>query len=409
MAEHRLWDGFACSDFLDKQHEYAMFSLLEAMLLRSRPLLFHMHIPHLDYRTDSGYVDRLLGVKGLDVFRLASYQGLARLYKLLNPTQAPLPNLISLDIRGFPTAGEPDITMIEMTAQFGARCLPNLRQLVAPNIRFPADCAPFSALRSITFAGTYGKHHRAHFMQCPHLVRMTITDSTMSTPLPEPPVPPSLEEVSIRSARPRALSLAALMEHWRGVRVRRLVAREAYSLRDVLPLFLESHSRAVEMRLPRGGDDVAFAAMPDDDSLWTLYPSPPWTVGFLASIEKPAPQRLTSISVAFSRLSALLGAQLDTPGLEKLEICIDTAAPLQTAEQCSLRAPHLRSVFFNVDDDCTHQLDDALNGVPRSSFRALIIYEAALLDTIIVSPQVECACAGLSSLAKEYVLVSAQA
>lgn len=164
------------------------------------------------------------------------------------------------------------------------------------------------------------------------------------------------------------------------------------------------------MRLPGGGDDVVFASTPDDESVWMFSPSPLWAGDFLASIEKPTSERLTSISVAFSRLGELLRAQLHALGLETLELRLDGGEdagypPLHSGEELFLRAPQLRSVLFNLANDHTESVENAL-AVLRASFHALLVYDAVLLDSIVVSRDAEHVCAGFAPFAKEYFIAA---
>lgn len=293
---------------------------------------------------------------------------------------------------------------------FGARCLPNLQELAAPNVRFLPHGTPFGALRSITLEGVYG-HHRALFAHCPSLVRMNITESALSPQLPDPPVPASLKDVSSQCSRPTVLRLLEFMQHWCGICVPRLVAREVYSLQGIFPLFLASHERPVELRLLEDEDEtVILSTTPHDDSVWEISPSPLCADEFLARIERPTSERLTSVSVAFSRLGALLAAQLHTPGLEQLELRVDSAAdgdppPLRARDGHFLRAPRLRSISFAIGDGCPDLLADSLSML-RTSFRALIIYDAELLDTITVSHRAGRVCAGFAPYAKQYLITA---
>lgn len=205
-----------------------------------------------------------------------------------------------------------------------------------------------------------------------------------------------------------------------------LFARE-HSLRGVLSLFRASYMHPIELRLNSHDDSVTLAAKRDDktsledntEAVWKIDPHPSVAANFLASIQNPSCDRLTSISVPLARLGVLFSARLHAPRLNKIVFRIDSTGHhddsdslvLPGGAEFFLRAPYLRSVFFAFDDDNADPPSSCLEGAVdvlstlRTRFRDVLLYDATLLDAVFVSHAAERACAEFSQFAKAYKLV----
>ncbi|EJD40689.1 hypothetical protein AURDEDRAFT_186929 [Auricularia subglabra TFB-10046 SS5] len=416
LSDCRLWDSFSCSKFRDERHQDAMLDQLQTMLLRSRALPFRLRIPHR-YRggTSTDYCRRLLELEQMDIRRLSLYGGPADIFDYINLKRLPLPALIALDVHD-PT--EPKATWYGIMVEdaFSPRCLPNLQELSAFGVAFPDDSAGLQVLRSLTCSVNYQGLYQRLFDCCPNVVRVQLNDINFGTRFLTIKLPPSLETLILRPKRTGDLNVYWLLQTWTGVRIPRLVMHPARSLRGVLQLFLASHSHPVELRLNAADHELALVSLPDRTDVWTLTPSPRSDSEFLEGLETSACERLTSISVAMGQLGRLFVSQLHVPALEQLEFRLNGAQAfplLQSDADFFVRAPRLRRVIFNANgstDAISAHMEDIYGvlDVLRASFRALLVYDAEFLDSIMLHAPEACVqpmdCADFAHFSHEYIV-----
>lgn len=384
---------------------------LNAVLRRSNPLPFRLHYPYQPVFQNGRYVLDIFAVVRPHRHRLQEYEGSEHVFACLNPDSVPLPNMQSLAILESSAQSLSDVLMLADIPS--PRCVPNLRRLVGPI--FDPEEQIYPALEELVCT-LQSVHSDDLFRSFPNLVRAELY-GRHATQLPRGPVPRTIREIIIHGEPLGPIPGLGFesLRAWAGESIPRLTLIGAVVLKTIVEELLAVHPREpTRLAISTGERDITL-----ESSGWCwqittrgFWDSHRW-VGELHRLFTSV--HIVALSLHIGRLGAFLGARLEAPHLETLELCLTGTPDGALSDTDYLRAPHLRHLTLDVGG--THaevraHMDD-INTVLAAlsiNFRTMLVYDAELLETVTARTTTrsiaEIDCANYAQFARRYVEVT---
>lgn len=233
----------------------------------------------------------------------------------------------------------------------------------------------------------------------PNIVHLQVNAIDPNVCFPPVSLPASLRTVELRPTPGSELDVEWVLRNWEGARIPQLVVHDAGTAQGIVPLFLAMHPHPIELGLNNCDGETVLSALAGEKLTWTIAPSHTALPTFLKGLEISDCDRLTSISVALEELGQLFAARLHSPSLERIEFRLDGAkeVPLPPSgnDGTCICAPRLQRVLLSLDarSDTSDARMNEIQGilvVLSALFRALISYDADLLESVTLSAPAAC-------------------
>ncbi|EJD43172.1 hypothetical protein AURDEDRAFT_126064 [Auricularia subglabra TFB-10046 SS5] len=397
----------------------AMVIQLSALLERSRPYPFNFILPEFGPRLhvlEGPLSAALYSERG----RVQEYDGPFCIFQGMRPENAPMPALRSLRLTcpmhkaSFTTTRDKRIFNLPRCwgDTSGSPMMLSEIDLVGMVLGAQLSGPPLTALTRLTFhAAPRAAVYMSLFQRCPNLVSLYLRDVRDATPLPQGPLPPSLQTVSLYHCDGSRTDFTASLDPWRGCVIPQLELHGSSTISQPLAFFLPWCAGPVAMTVTR--NSISMRPQTENHPLHTAYPYS-WSGDDFHALRGACAARLAAISINMCHLDELFEANLVTPVLRKIEVVLESnsTGKLMRGDlpqpSYGLAAPQLCEVITTAAISISiraGRADDVLHTthVLRSHLRDLIFYDAALLERITARGRAEVlaflGCAGFAPLA----------